>query len=363
MPTTQLREIDNPDNEHVDDVDWEERVSTILGERALTTVWDEKHRADEASWRQIPGEQIDAALESAEIIKDNLRVAVRVTKEVACKLLGEGRFLTAHHSGQRTGTEKGDSYALSTYLAHRDRKEKEIGIAPKEGEPKIIYGYLEDITTQEYKDRARPYGQVSFVLKPGVIKRTTFTHGDSLQRSIMHAARLIGFDEAARQFELDNTSNTLKGRRRNYIEAQIQGGLTLDDIESITYRADQWDKESIVNFLASVEQAKPGLPVTVIYPASGHFYKDFIRIARENPHVTIIGLVETSSADTYGSFFSPFEALHRSKSIQTESRDAWQKARAQQKKLLDAIEKYSQEHYSEPTPSNIKVEVAATTWN
>lgn len=170
-------------------------------------------------------------------------------------------------------------------------------------------------------------------------------------------------DEAARQFELDNTSNTLKGRRQNYIEAQIQGGLTLDDIESITYRADQMDKKSIVEFLASVEAAKPGLPVTVIYPAAGHFYGDFIRIARENPHVTIIGLVETSSADTNGSFVTPFEALHRSKSIQAESQDAWQQARAKQKKLVEAIEKYSQEHYSEPAPTNIKVEVAATTWN
>lgn len=269
MPTTQLQEIDNPDNELADDVDWEERVTSILGEQALATVWDERHRADEASWRQIPGEQIDAALESAEIIKDNLRVAVRVTKEVACKLLGEGKFLTAHHSGQRTGTEKGDSHALSTYLAHRDRKEREIGFAPKEGEPKIIYGYLEDITTQEYKDRARPYGQVSFVLKPEVIQRTTFTHGDSLQSSIMHAARLIGFDKAAKQFELDNTSNTLKGRRRNYIEAQVQGGLTLDDIESITYRADQWEKESIVEFLASVEAAGDTEHLDEVNPKTG----------------------------------------------------------------------------------------------
>jgi hypothetical protein len=129
------------------------------------------------------------------------------------------------------------------------------------------------------------YGRIGFKLKPSAYGRATWTAGDSLDhRDIIQATPLLsphvrslggigilpgvradleeamGWDEAAWSEHLHD----LVMEERSYTEAQIHGGLPLDDIEAVTMprdiRDEDWDGD--VDY---VEEALGSLGIPVIW--------------------------------------------------------------------------------------------------
>jgi hypothetical protein len=121
------------------------------------------------------------------------------------------------------------------YLDQRSDYEREVmGIDPgTPDEYKPIYGYVGDIGT------ADAYGPVAVKLKPQVRQRTTATVGDSLNG----LAQPYGVDKLpdlshdqmmANIYGGVNVQNHLPhGSIFDYMEAQIHGGVSLDDIDSV----------------------------------------------------------------------------------------------------------------------------------
>lgn len=121
------------------------------------------------------------------------------------------------------------------YLDQRSDYEREVmGVDPSTpDEYKPIYGYVGDIET------ADAYGPVAVKLKPQVRQRTTATVGDSLNG----LAQPYGVDKLpdlshdqmmANIYGGVNVQNHLPhGSIFDYMEAQIHGGVSLDDIDSV----------------------------------------------------------------------------------------------------------------------------------
>jgi hypothetical protein len=121
------------------------------------------------------------------------------------------------------------------YLDQRSDYEREVmGVDPSTpDEYKPIYGYVGDIET------ADAYGPVAVKLKPQVRQRTTATVGDSLNA----LSQPYGVDKLpdlshdqlmGNIYGGVNVQNHLPhGSIFDYMEAQIHGGVSLDDIDEV----------------------------------------------------------------------------------------------------------------------------------
>jgi hypothetical protein len=111
-----------------------------------------------------------------------------------------------------------------------------LGI-PKDVDPRLrpIYGTF-DIAGEQ----SSSYGDINFVLKDSVKRRTTYTIGDSLggfddgaQAGVQAADDLAAWDENARAIarHLDSPPDVLN--YLEYVEAQIHGGVSIDDVAQV----------------------------------------------------------------------------------------------------------------------------------
>jgi SPP1 gp7 family putative phage head morphogenesis protein len=122
-----------------------------------------------------------------------------------------------------------------------------------------IYGYYD--TPQH---GARAYGNVEFVLKPSVVPRTTVTLGDSLYP--MQGDLMAGVPaNAPTKHALGNlySANSLlrNDMAETYIEAQMHGGLAIDDVAEVILHPNSFN----ANDLSRVEKAYKARGIKVTY--------------------------------------------------------------------------------------------------
>jgi hypothetical protein len=156
-------------------------------------------------------------------------VVIRTPGSVAVEITKDGRFQSQFESG----TSKG-------LLDYEVRKSGEANLFsyPKDlpVEQRPIYGYLGGIT-KEGEYGVGSYGPVAFELKPEVRERTTFTGRDSL--SLLNPPTPLSDPKAfSVRTAMERTSFALRKPLEEwsteYWEAQIHGGVKLEDVARIT---------------------------------------------------------------------------------------------------------------------------------
>ena len=230
------------------------RVMAYAKKRGAT--WEKKVSAS------VTDEQLRHAGEViAEAIKDS-SVHIRVDGAVLGRIFGDGRVMSQFET-QRSGGMLDNKYRAN---AERAMFGYETDIP---GFDRPIYGFLnhdDGYLSGSHGFALCNYGAIDLVLKPSVRSRTTFTVGDSLGGGSSERAtwRLIPQpldtehpiaasgrdftsiaeyedwpkDRGTQAFGLGIDSEIADAtdyltRKHNYIEAQIHGGVTLQDIEKI----------------------------------------------------------------------------------------------------------------------------------
>jgi len=202
--------------------------------RALRELAEDYVRA----WAEQEGLSFEEGMARARTLMDEAAagpIKINTTVDVAHEILDDGRFETQFESG-----DSGGSYAPDL---RTDAEAAGLGI-PEDLDParRPVYGYTHGSALQ--------YGGIQWVLKDSVKERSTITLGDSLG-GFLEAA----YDRPDQETGLLGTpvgAPTLEGfhgkwrtellLRRGlssvpFIEAQIQGGVTLDDVQSVRVRA------------------------------------------------------------------------------------------------------------------------------
>jgi len=154
-------------------------------------------------------------------VEKTRRVSINMTWENFKKVLESGRFKSSWEIHNR-----GDSYDLT-----RDQVERWMGIRAKgtKNDPHPIYGALwcQNGRDEKLGGSGGSYGPIWVLLKNETIKsRTSFVFGDSFGG---YKNNLFNWHDGATAKTILN----LKGNAPRYVEAQILGGVTLDDIESV----------------------------------------------------------------------------------------------------------------------------------
>ena len=149
------------------------------------------------------------------------------------------------------------------------RQELEVGLwGVPEGDTGPIYGYIDTPLQPSLDNDTRNYGEVKVILKDSVAARTTITAGDSANRGLtpvlLKDAREGSLtseqvDSAYRSRAFQSGATTVSspqiivGGHSNidYYEAQIHGGISLKDIQSVFISKDSAIKDGIISSLES----------------------------------------------------------------------------------------------------------------
>lgn len=190
-------------------------------------------------------------------------VAIRVDSKALAHVLEDGRFKTQFET-----KTSGGSLAPST----RANAEQIMFGYPKNlpVEKRPVYGYLEGSTPEGgWVDQ---YGDTTVRLKDDVRDRTTFTLNDSLGPALDHHLLPTPLtDPNSNSITMDiyksdplKQGATLEDISSFYAEAQIHGGVTVNDIEEVVLNkyylgaAQQQARSDIVDYEHWVEVAKTG---------------------------------------------------------------------------------------------------------
>ena len=183
---------------------------------------------------------------------DQAHVAMQTKPAAIDKLAKSGRLKNGFHGGA-SGVGKGKS---GYYDSRRKGEESLFGISQtsKVADDRPYYGYLEhpDRSLSTGSDIGSNYGEAQIVFKADVKSRTAYTYGDSLddryrygtvagavsnpisiKKSITNKDAVPTLEgNTSKDFNVARKSDGWKNRV-NYVEAQIFGGTTLDDIAEI----------------------------------------------------------------------------------------------------------------------------------
>lgn len=212
----------------------------FIGERAL-----QHPEKNFRVWRSREEVTQDLSAE-LEKVRSTSFPCINITPNGLQRVLAAGSYkaLAALSESER---ESHFSQETLDYLKYREEDERAIGIYNSETPP--VYGTLamEENSTGEY-DRepegryggAPMYGDIFLKLKPAVIERSTFLRGDLMdlgptiapkeQVAPSHAYLLKALREADRRRMVQFGWSL---QMMDYVEAQITGGVSADDIESI----------------------------------------------------------------------------------------------------------------------------------
>lgn len=175
---------------------------------------------------------------------------INVPNSVLPKIISDGRFKNQFE----TGTTKG----LPNLQARASTEEKVLGVAP-DADPaaRPSYGFMSALPDGQDID-ASQYGGTTIRLKRHVLRRSSVTFGDSLDRNDRGSQPLMAASQATAPTTLSFQSTSLshiwsklgadpsrftaaairKGLRpyTDYAELQIFGGISLDDIEMVIFK-------------------------------------------------------------------------------------------------------------------------------
>lgn len=270
-------------------------------------------------------EQAEGAVANGEAMQPHKRVAIHLPRFALADMFrpGGGRYKTKYETGKTLGGTLSSS-----------NKEAELGIGPIDGEQHPIYGFLTDQTEIEHgkiiSGLHDNYGQAVIVLKPEVAERATYTDGDSINGGATKDS-LMGVRDASIVAEARRIANHSPSRdgRREFVEAQIQGGVRAEDVESLTITVrKESDKaphhtlpegekgwfgiESIEETIAEFQELAPDLPLTFRIPEgidpikSGVVTKEIVELAAKHPNVKFVVVMKA---------YSPFKEQNSRKKL------------------------------------------------
>lgn len=307
---------------------FETRVSEITSSRSLQTPIEV---SDEFG---LTEEQAETAINNAEAMRHTARVALRMPVYAFDEMLeSDGVYKTVFETGYTRGHGGESKQGDGTFYRVRKNINDSLGISPKEGEPSIVHGYLDNLETLEYESDARSYGDITLVLKPEVIKRSTFTVGDSLK---VYPPPPLGIEDAcvakeATRINWYTYTQPPNKLRAPYIETQTLGGVSFDDVEAVTITfsngSEQTDRsgqienlpaldkssDKLIKTLDAVDKLKPDMPIQIQLPAfhQGTFPSGaVIELAQRYPNVTFIGVIDPSRGNVYETH-DPYTASFR----------------------------------------------------
>lgn len=163
---------------------------------------------------------------------DNNEVAIQIHGKSIGRLIESGRFKSQFETNKSSATLDKESRAEGEFLG--------IGIPRDiEDSKRPIYGFI-NIGNGPTNFSVETYGEVTAVLKDSVRERTTVTAGDSLASFVantVHASPIEKIEKgsidsrtaALYQYNKDKDNNFLR-RGFDYLEVQIQGGVSLEDV-------------------------------------------------------------------------------------------------------------------------------------
>lgn len=160
------------------------------------------------------------------------QIKISTTPQGLDAIIKAGRFKNSHELGT---TGSGGVLEMDEYGDLRDRYEQDFMNTDGVPTPELpIYGYAGD------SPMAKLYGSVNVNLRPEVRKRSTATIGDSLSGFVQpypidDFPKLTDAQLASAVSNDETMNGSLKahGKFDSYLETQIHGGVTLDDIESV----------------------------------------------------------------------------------------------------------------------------------
>lgn len=159
-------------------------------------------------------------------------------------LLERGEFLSLRETGTSEGANVPDT---------RNQLEDEYFGEGRPVPPHPQYGAFlhSDTNTDQKSGNLSKYGDLTFVLRPEVRERTSYTVGDTFTSDAIPNTDFAGDPERyaswKRRGGLGSFDNELEQfrRGREYIEAQIHGGVTLDDVAYVVIPVDHPDAQEI----------------------------------------------------------------------------------------------------------------------
>jgi hypothetical protein len=170
-------------------------------------------------------------------------IAIRIRESKLDLIVADGRFKSLSEKPDQTSV-----YEMN-YLEARNDLEKGLWGVP-ENAKSPIYGFIDSPLHFGVDNMTRMYGDVKIVLKDTVSNRTTITAGDSANHGLIpvrmsdarngnltneqvHGAYISrAFQRGADTVSQPVTS--MRGKDKiDYFEAQIHGGVTLNDIKSV----------------------------------------------------------------------------------------------------------------------------------
>lgn len=187
----------------------------------------------------------------AETKKSNMRITINIRSQssegrsqpgittIEKILLDSRRVLSAHEVGRKSSMSGADARSRSI-------GESLAGFDPYDViTDKPVYGTLVESETDKMlgDPDARWYGSCVITLRPEVTARSTFSWGDSARAwsgglNNIGAGSMAFGEAAAAKVLFDKRNPERTGRNteigKEYIEAQILGGISADDIEAIT---------------------------------------------------------------------------------------------------------------------------------
>ena len=212
----------------------EQHVADSEPEYPLPTIQPDYIDEVKREWEEqaTKGIHYEPSLERADKLQDYVNhgtVAIRMFASQLLGVLQDGKIKNIHEPNTR-------SNGLDDYKGRLEHEERVFG---KGHLP--IYGYVApDPVTEPMDDEALGwYGDVKINLKPEVKNRTTVTWGDSFMGSEIPSPMN---DIHPDTVPVTRRDDGRPGARFNpgepgalYLEAQIFGGLTLDDIDSVVF--------------------------------------------------------------------------------------------------------------------------------
>lgn len=205
---------------------------------------------NDSSFEKLPKEEVLKALKlEVEKVRESAAITINIGKDSLSKTLNTGRFISTFDVPIE------DNKRSQSYLYDRKMTEESMGVYSKgtEADPYTIVGAMaSDNGYQEIYGGASFYGEISVKLKPEVLDRCVYYNGDSMGTN---AGQARSKKEDALDFLYNKEDSVILKAIRNikdkeyfssagkefmpgeglndYLEAEILGGVRIEDIESI----------------------------------------------------------------------------------------------------------------------------------
>ncbi|MEK7125582.1 MAG: hypothetical protein AAB880_01575 [Patescibacteria group bacterium] len=183
--------------------------------------------------------------EKVKSLQDNFKVTINISDKNILKALKGGRIKSSFDTAPLIDkmTTKIFGKTASDRTSYQRKFEEWLGISPEHtrNDPPLVYGAVASNPNDYESGPAQAYGKSFLVLKDSAKKRATFTYGDSMSAK---PGQVVTEENVGRLKSLaDRADRSSTEQHILYIEAQIAGGVSLEDIEKIRINVDSVERK------------------------------------------------------------------------------------------------------------------------